>query len=225
MYTKYYTSVYNLTMDDYEKKIYDFIRKNPDCNQSAIRYSGICSEIWAIEKVNGLVKKEYVEDRRIGKGFHKYRVSDRKQYGVINKELDSIETEIMSMKKPFLEIAELQDRRDPAVHFLIPNFVLPYHGSVVARLFGLLKLSDIDIGKEDSLTLHTRIISLITKVTREPFYDENHKQELARYKNLLNKLGQDSFKRETVKTALSIDSVRSIVKNIERFEERFDSLA
>ncbi|MGH9973011.1 MAG: hypothetical protein ACRD93_03840 [Nitrososphaeraceae archaeon] len=208
-------------MGEYEEKIYDFIRKNPDCNQSAIRYSGICSEMWAIEKLKGLVKKGYVEDRRIGKAFHKYRVSDRKQYGLITKELDTIETEIMSMEKPLLKIAELQDSRDPAVPSLVQDFVIPYHQSTFARLFRLLKHSDIGIGKEDSLRLHTRIISLIAKVTREPFYDQNYKEILTGNKNLLNILMRDLFKRGTVRTGLSIDSLRSVVKNIERFEGRF----
>lgn len=228
MYTNYYASVYNLTilhLDEYETKIYEFIKENRDCNQSRIRNSGICSPVWAIEKVNSLVKKGYVEDLRIGKSFHKYRVSDRKQYGVITKELNNIETEIMSMKEPLLKIAELQDRGDLTFLALPLQFAYAYYQSVFTRLFRLLKLSDMGIGKEDSLRLHTRIISLIAKVTREPFYSSSYKEILTTNKNLLNKVIRDLFNRDTVKTGLSIDSVRSLVKNIERFEERFDSLA
>jgi hypothetical protein len=208
-------------LDEYEGKIYDFIKENRDCNQRAIRKSKICSPVWAIEKVNSLVKKGYVKDLRIGKSFHKYRVSDRKRYGVITKALDSIETELMSMKDQLLKIAELQDRGDPAVHYLKQQFLESYYQSMFTRLFRLLKLSDIDIGKEDSRRLHTRIISLIQKVTREPFYSSYYKDILTENKNLLNKVIGDLFKRETVKMGLDIDKLKNIVKNIERFEKWF----
>lgn len=208
-------------LDEYEGKIYDFIRKNPDCNQSAVRYSRMCSEMWAIEKLNSLVKKGYVEDRRIGKSFHRYRVRDRKQYNLIIKELDTIETEIIFMKKPLLEIAELQDRLGASfVAGFIQHLVIPYHDSAFTRLFRLLKISD-TVGKEDSLRLHTRIISLIAKVTREPFYDLNYKQIITGNKNLLNSHIRDLLNPGTVKTGLSVDNLKRLVKNIERFEDRF----
>ena len=209
-------------LDEYESKIYDFIRKNPGCNQSAIRNSKICSEMWAIKKVKSLLRKGYVEDRRIGKASHKYRVTNRKQYNLINKELDTIENEIMLDKAPLLEIAELQDKHGPlVVAAYMQKYVIPHRQSVFTRLFRLLKLSDIGIGKEDSLRLHTRIISLIANVTREPFFDENYKEILAANKNLLNILIRDLFKRGTLRTGLSVDSLRSIIKNIEKFEKQF----
>lgn len=212
----------DLNMDEYEKEIYQFIKKNKDCNENDVRNSGICSQKWARIKLMNLVKKEYVEDRRIGKSFHKFRVSDRTRYVSIDRELDNIETQMRIFERPLLNLAEMQDRHAAIVVAAFnQKFVYPYLDSMFTRLFRLLQLSDIDIGKEDSLVLHSRIIPLIANVTREPFYKVNYKKIMAQDMNLLNKFIDELSKPETFRAGFTIHDLKNLVKNIEQFEEKF----
>lgn len=65
-------------------------------------------------------------------------------------------------------------------------------------------------------------LKLLSPLRREPFYNLNYKKILAGDKNLLNIFIRDLFKLGTVnKTGLNVDILKRLVKNIERFEERF----
>jgi len=214
----------DLNFDEYENKIYNYVLKNPDCNQNDIRNSGVCSPIWALEKLKGLVKNGHIEDRRIGKAFHKYRVNDRKQYRRIKKQLELFDTLHTSMKKPLDDIAKLQDVHGPTyVGGYVQKFVIPYYESMFAMLFRLLKFieTDTEIGKEDSINLRSQIISLIFEVCYQQFYDSDYKKILTRDKNLLNKMKQEQSELGTIKI-LSVDILDNFVKKIEKFEEQFD---
>jgi len=210
-------------MDEYEGKIYQFVKKNPDCNENDVRNSGICSQKWARLKLGSLKEKGFVEDRRTT-GFHKYRISDRTKYESINKTLDDIETQIKTFQEPLLSIRKRQDMG--GLNTLVAasyttNFVMPFFQSVFTRLFRLLQLCDIDIGKEDSLRLHSRIIPLIAKVTKEPFYRYDYKKILIQDKNLLNKFIEDPSKGKSAKSilGLGISDLKNLVASIEQFEK------
>jgi len=213
-------------MDEYESKIYQFIKKHPNCNENDVRKSGICSEKWARIKLASLIEKGFVEDRKQGRGFHKFRVRERTKYESINKELDIIENQIKIFQDPLLNIAKLQDKKGMnavvAGSYTV-NLVFPLLESMFARLFRLLQLSDIDIGKDDSLRLHERIIPLIAKVTREPFYRYDYKRILTQDKNRLNQFIEEPSKGESAKLILGlvISDLKNLIASIEQFEERF----
>ena len=57
-----------------------------------------------------------------------------------------------------------------------------------AMLFVLLKISKTEVNQHDATKLYTKIITLIDKVTREPFYEQNHKKVLLTNKEILSKL-------------------------------------
>lgn len=221
----------DMNLDELDRKIYNFVLKHKDCSENKIRNSGICSQKWARIKLWGLVKKEYLEDFRTGKkGFHRFRVSDRTNFTKIDNVLETIESQINVMGKPLLRIAEIQDSGNWAeVAAYSQKFVEPYFRLMVAKLFRLRKLSNTntDIGKEDKLILQTKIISLIAKVTQEPFYDLNYQDILSQNKNLLNKFMEDLSKPGASKTVFGIHELRSLhnfVNNIDRFEELVDKL-
>jgi hypothetical protein len=212
-------------LDKIERKIYQFVLKNKDCNENDVRNSKVCSQRWAKIKLWRLVERGIIEDRRIGKSFHKFRVSDRTLFDRINKQLYFIETQIIIFERPLLNIAELQDKGGVnrlAASAFAQKFVFPFRDSMFTMLFELLKLSDTDdVGKEDSLILHTKILLLIAKVTREPYYSLNHKEILARNKNLLNHFIQELSEPGTDSAGFRVESLKTLVKNLDKFEEQF----
>lgn len=223
-----YPSVTNfideLNLDKVDRKIYDFVLKHKDCNENHVRNrSKACSQRWARIKLWRLVDRGIIEHKRVGKGFHKFRVSDRTLFNRISKQLEYIETQIVIFERPLLNIGELQDKAGAvATAGFAVHFVIPFRESMFTMLFRLLKLSDgDDIGKEGSDMLHTKILSLITKVTREPFYNLNYKTILSANKNRLNNFIQEVSKPGTVKVGLKIETLEKLVKNINEFEEKF----
>jgi len=214
----------DLKLDKYERKIYDFILKNEGCNQNDIRNCGICAPKWAIKKLHGLVKRELIEDLRQAKSFHKYRVSNRKHYSLITKELEIIEIQRVSMERPLSNIYELQksggvDRLVAAPY--MQKLVIPYYQSMFAMLHRLLQISIIDVGKEDSLDLRIKIISLIFEVVNQPFYNSNYKNILTQNKKLLNKFRNEVSVPGTDKSVISIHILDNFIKEIDEFEEKY----
>jgi len=208
-------------LDDYERKTIDFISKNSGCNQNDIRNAGICSDQWAIKIVIRLVERGLIEDQRIGNGFHKYRVSDRKQYGRIKEQLQILDKQREEMETPLENIAKLQDRHDPAVFAYTQKLVIPYYQSMFAMLFRLLNVSDIDIGKEDSVNLRSQMISLIFKVVNQQYYNSDYKKILADSKSLLNNLRQELSESGTSNFVMNIWFLDNYIEQISEFEEKF----
>jgi vacuolar-type H+-ATPase subunit F/Vma7 len=177
--------------------------------------------MWARKKIRSLVRKGLIEDRKIGGGFHKYHVTDRTNYNLINKMLEQIDMHLVLMQAPLHKIGVLQDGRNPAVAAYTQKLVIPYFDSMFAMLFRLLGIGDTDVNKHDLLKLQTRIITLIAKVTREPFYDLNHTKILSMNKEILKNLKEELSKEGADKTVINIGSIESIVGVINKFEKEF----
>jgi len=213
-------------MDEIANRIYNFILKNENCNQNAIRESKICASKTAIKKVNGLVENGYVEDLQTGKnGFHKYRVNDKIKFTRLSKELETIETRAKIMEKPLLKIAELQDRLGPAfIAGYYGQFVVPYRELTFTMLFRLLKISSVGIRKEDSFRLQARIVSLIAKATKQPFYEYEYKKIISQNKTRFNEFIRNQSVTGASKLVFGIEElkeVKNFAKEVDRFESKF----
>jgi hypothetical protein len=129
------------------------------------------------------------------------------------------------MEKPLLKIAELQDRLGPAfIAGYYGQFVVPYRELTFTMLFRLLKISSVGIRKEDSFRLQARIVSLIAKATKQPFYEYEYKKIISQNKTRFNEFIHNQSVTGASKLVFGIEElneVKNFAKEVDRFEAKF----
>jgi hypothetical protein len=91
-------------------------------------------------------------------------------------------------------------------------------------LFRLLKISSVGIRKEDSFRLQARIVSLIAKATKQPFYEYEYKKIISQNKTRFNEFIRNQSVTGASKLVFGIEElkeVKNFAKEVDRFESKF----
>jgi len=211
-------------LDEYEKKIHDYILANGPCTENSVRQAKLCAPMWARKKIKSLIANGFVEDRKVGNGFHRLYISDRTEFNRINKTLKDIDKYIDTMYVPVKQIRQLIS--DPQSRFLgqvyFAKFFDPYIAIVSTMLRTLLLINNEKMPMQTSTELNLKIGKLIQKHTEWAYDLDDSRKIMAIYKDTLNKTKEQLENDPTAQNSFyNIPMIRILIKKVELFEKNF----
>lgn len=180
--------------------------------------------MWARKKLGDLVEKGLVEDRRVGNGFHMFRVSDNTQFNRINKAIADIDKYIDVMYEPIKQVRQLiavpESRLLGQVYFA--KFFVHYIEIVSTMIRTLFFISDVNMANQASIELHSKLLKLMEKHVKW-FYDiKDSKEILTMCKNGLNKTKEELENGpNTPNSFYNLPMIKRLIKRLEEFERQF----
>lgn len=192
-------------MDHYERVIYSYVDDNPGVTENMVRKSGIVSSLTGRRKVQKLIERGILEDRRVGNSFHKLYVANKNEFHRISKKLSEIESLTDKIGGQIDSI--YQQRRNEYT-----QSEYAYFESVRIMLELLLVRINKKIrSRSDSQVLYNRIVRTMVKTT-EQCYDMKDPVDL------LNTIVDQFLKPSKMMTPKLIDVLKN---NVHSFQKEF----
>jgi hypothetical protein len=150
-----------------ESEIREYIREHDGTTINRVAdhmtRNGICSYVTTLNKVNNLIDKRIVEDRKEGNSFHRLYINDKNDFNIIDNQLNEIENALNLMDKPIRKI--ISQRFGTRAQDETFEFREKYDSFFTGMLRILLEYTAYKIRSEKhSQMLYDRIVKLILKL-------------------------------------------------------------
>jgi hypothetical protein len=219
-----------MLLDDKERVIRNYILEHPGVtdNKVAIHMvnQGLLSKVPTLKRINSLITRGIIEDRKKGNSFHRLYVTDKTQFNTIYREL----LEVSAIMEDMLELSERYQHlakakviptttaeTDPGV-ILLEFDSKAYVDTVSAMLRILLVWTHISkINDADKNLLYQKITNALIKLNREPFNLTSFKKVLSSNKIRLQ------LKIQRLTGARNSQNIKNIARLLKKAKD-FDTI-